>query len=81
MSKAEVCSRLGVSQSTLRRMIKAGVFPEAIPAETGTSADGKIKWGTNCRWPETDVTEYQRQRIASRNQSTSGVSESARVAA
>ncbi len=43
----EVCQMLGISKSTLRRMIRRGEFPEPLKLSPGAS-----------RWPKQDVYHY-----------------------
>ena len=47
LTEQEVCQMLGISKSTLRRMIRRGEFPEPRKLSPGTR-----------RWPKQDVYHY-----------------------
>lgn len=49
----EVCTQLGLSRSTLYRLVNDGAFPRPIAISKKSKA-----------WPESAVIKYQRERIA-----------------
>jgi prophage regulatory protein len=49
----EVCTQLGISRSTIYRMINDGTFPAPVLVSKKSKA-----------WPESEITKYQKERVA-----------------
>jgi prophage regulatory protein len=47
LKSREVCEMLGISKSTLHRMVRRGLFPRPLKPSPGTS-----------RWPSREVEDY-----------------------
>ena len=57
----EVCAQLGLSRSTVYRLVNVGSFPQPVRISKKSKA-----------WLESDVADYQKERItASRGKHTS----------
>lgn len=58
LTKEQVMQRVAIAESTLYKWIAAGSFPAQI----------KLRGGKSSRWLEHEITEWQQQQIAYRNQ-------------